>query len=130
MIVSEPVLRWLEQRRPAPPQALLERMAEALGVVADSVPVGVAGAAGAVGLGAAGDAVPPIPAALGTAALDRLRVVLAAPNDRAAALDLLAADALLTYAFEAAAEIGPDALESTARAFGPGRLADLLPGTS
>lgn len=116
MIVATRALEWLERRRPVPPQALLERMAEALG---------------AVGAVSADDAdVPPIPAALGAAALDRFRVVLAGPNDRAAALDLLAADALLTYAFEAAAEIGPDALEATARAFGPGRLADLLPGRS
>lgn len=114
MIVSLPALDWLEQRQPTPPPALLERMAEA---------VGAAGASAA-----ASSDVPPIPAVLGTAALDRLRVVLQGPGDRAAALDLLAADALLTYAFEAAAEIGPEALEATARAFGPDRLATLLPG--
>ncbi len=111
MSVDERTLDWLERRRPAPPAALFERMAEAVRAA-----------------GAAVEGVPPIPAALGTAALDRLRAALQAPEGRAAALDLLAADALLTYACEAAAEIGPEALEATTRAFGPDRLATLIPG--
>src|SRR5690606_31114850 len=78
MSVDERTLEWLERRRPAPPAALFERMAEAVRAA-----------------GAAVEGVPPIPAALGTAALDRLRAALQAPEGRAAALDLLAADALL-----------------------------------
>ncbi len=126
--MSLPVLDWLVQRQPAPPPALLERMAEALGAVDATTAESAAGSASASGAEGAG--LPPIPAALGAAALDRLRAVLESPGDRAAAIDLLAADALLTYALEAAAEAGPAALEATARAFGPDRLATLLPGRS
>ena len=44
----------------------------------------------------------PLPAALAGAARQALARVVAHPGDRAVALDLLAADALVTYAFEAA----------------------------
>ncbi|HEX6938456.1 MAG TPA: hypothetical protein VF158_03530 [Longimicrobiales bacterium] len=111
MSAVDAAVHWLERRRPEPPPALRERMVEAVR---------------AVGAPAAGDAgVPPVAGLLGAAALDRLRAVLAAPGGRAAALDLLAADALLTYACEAAAESGPAALEAAARAFGPARLESL-----
>jgi len=43
-----------------------------------------------------------------------LRAVLGSAGDRSAALDLLAADALLTHAFEVAAEAGPERLEEMA----------------
>lgn len=65
---------------------------------------------------------------LAEASLVCLRAVLSAvPPKRAAALDLLAADALLTYACEAAAEEGATALEALARDYGPAKLAALLP---
>lgn len=50
-------------------------------------------------------------AAAGQAALDR---VLSHPGDRSAALDLLAADALITLALLAQAEAAPDRLEEFA----------------
>jgi hypothetical protein len=50
-------------------------------------------------------------ASAGQAALDR---VLSHPGDRSAALDLLAADALITLALLAQAEIAPDRLEEFA----------------
>ena len=50
-------------------------------------------------------------AAAGQAALER---VLAHPGDRSAALDLLAADALITLALLAQAETAPDRLEEFA----------------
>jgi hypothetical protein len=55
------------------------------------------------------------PELLANAALDRLRLVLASAGDRSAAFDLLAADALLTQACEAAAEKGPEALREFAQ---------------
>lgn len=53
------------------------------------------------------DALPELFARCGLAALER---AIALGDDRAAAADLLVADALLTWAFEAAAEQGSEAL--------------------
>jgi hypothetical protein len=73
---------WLEARRPAPPEALAARLRS----LATDSPL----------------ALPEHLAALGR---DVLRRVSAGPAaDRTLALDLLAADALVTYAFEAQAE--------------------------
>jgi hypothetical protein len=58
-----------------------------------------------------------------------LRCLLAAArlgDDRGAALHLLAADALITAACEAAAEAGPAALEAVRADATPARLADLM----
>src|SRR5690606_980843 len=55
---------------------------------------------------------------------------LAEAHDRSGALHLLAADALLTYAFEAAAERGPEAVTALAERRGAARLALLLAGTT
>lgn len=52
----------------------------------------------------------PLPAALGDAALAALGRVVVHPGDRSAALDLLAADALVTLALLAQAERAPEAL--------------------
>ena len=71
---------WLEARRPAVPDALKGRLA-----VEDDLPVSATGLA-----------------ALGIAALDRADVTR--KLDRHAAFELLAADAFLTYACEAAAD--------------------------
>ncbi|HWZ27330.1 MAG TPA: hypothetical protein VNX15_02125 [Gemmatimonadales bacterium] len=73
---------WLSGRRPVPPKALAERLTETVGDEAGAPPATLAG--------------------LGARVLDR--VAQATPQDRRQALDLLAADALVTYAFEAQAE--------------------------
>lgn len=67
-------------------------------------------------------------APLADAARICLRDALAAGDDRAAALHLLAADALLTYACEAAAEHGAAALAELVEVFASERLAHLTEG--
>ncbi len=103
--VTSRALAWLDARPEAPPADLRQRMAEALaGVTAETVP-----------------------GALAEGALSCLQATIAAPQERATALDLLAADALLTYALEAAAEIGALAIKELTEAYGPGALAEVLP---
>lgn len=65
---------------------------------------------------------------LAASALDALGRVVTRPSTRARALELLAADALLTYACEAAVEpdAGPDAMERLMAALDLQRFADLL----
>lgn len=77
-------LDWLAERRPAPPEALRRRIAELVAAVDD---------------------VPEDPGATCLRAAERVLATLVRHGDagRAAALDLLAVDALVTYAFEAAA---------------------------
>ncbi len=96
---------WLEKRESGVPASLVARMRHYL-----------AGRSG------------PLPDRLVDAAFDALRAALAAPDERASALDLLAADALLTAAFEAAAEEGVAAVGRLAAATGPAAFADLLTG--
>lgn len=96
-------LEWLDARTPPPPPELRARLADALRPAET------------------------LPGALADGALACLEAALARGGDRAAALDLLAADALLTYALEAAAEAGADALTAVAGAYGPARLAALHP---
>jgi hypothetical protein len=81
-VTRDEVLAWLNARRPAPPAALRERLR---GAVHDA-PGGLA-----VHL-----------ACLGKELLDR--VTSRPAGGRELALDLLAADAFATYAFEAQAE--------------------------
>ena len=84
MIVGE----WLRSREPAPPEALMTRVLSALGTdVAREM-----NDVGAVCLDAAARVLQPL--------LREER------PGRESALDLLAADALVTYAFEAASEAG------------------------
>jgi len=52
----------------------------------------------------------PLPDALAAAGSAALERALAAPADRASALDLLAADGLITLALLAQAEVGPEGL--------------------
>lgn len=59
-----------------------------------------------------------VPDALAAAAVASLDRMMAGPHSREAALRLLAADAVLTYAFEAAAELGVD-LDGLADRLGP-----------
>ena len=96
---------WLRSRRPAPPAPLMTRMLAALGADAASDTPDVGG----VCLDAATRVLEPL-----------LREERAG---RESALDLLAADALVTYAFEAASE-SFDTLEPTT-ADAMRRLADL-----
>lgn len=107
--------RWLDAREPGPPAELRERMLAALAEVAASTPV---------------------PAVLAEAGLTCFRAALSAVHAGTSqrtgagltptALDLLAGDALLTYACEAAAEEGSEALAALAREYGAARLARLL----
>jgi len=86
------MLAWLESRRPAPPAALRASLEAA---VTDS-----------------DAALPDHLAALGRALL--ARVAASPQTGRELALDLLAADAFVTYAFEAQAEADVDGLAALA----------------
>jgi hypothetical protein len=109
------LVRWLEGRRPEPPPSLQEAMAR---VVRDGDP----------GQGA-------VSARLAEAAFRALAAVTSGPSVRAHALPLLAVDALLTAACEAALEEsasrdgdGGDPVAAFADSFGPQRFAGLLRG--
>jgi hypothetical protein len=91
------IAQWLDARRPSPPPVLAARIRELLG----SDTRRDAGEAADVCL-AAGEAL-------------LARLLRADPSSRDTALNLLAADALVTYAFEAAAAI-PESLELRAAA--------------
>lgn len=83
-MTRDEVLAWLDSRRPAPPAALRERLRSAV----HDVPV-------------------PLPAHLAQLGHELLSHVTSRPQGgRELALDLLAADAFATYAFEAQAEEG------------------------
>lgn len=86
------------------PPALRERMLEALATALEGQPAPQPGTSEAAEW-------------LASAARDRLRTVLQSSGERAAAIDLLAADALLTHACEAAAEAGPGAFDALLREF-------------
>ncbi|MEX0893556.1 MAG: hypothetical protein WEB88_15425 [Gemmatimonadota bacterium] len=103
---------WLREREPAPPPELLERMTAALETPES-----------------AGDAAvdEALEEALAAAALRELKAALALGNARAAATPLLSADALLTCAFQAAAERGgTEAVRRLAEAYGLERFQGLL----
>jgi hypothetical protein len=91
---------WLRSRDPAPPPSLADRMISAL----DAAPA----------------ARKPWEQLLAAGVASLARALSA--GDRSTALDLLAADALLTSAAEAAAEAGPADLESCLGRSGPGSL--------
>jgi len=117
---------WLESRDPAAPPELLAKLQEAVAALRADAGDSLSGAH-SHGMGQGTDeALPALVTTLAEAALDRFRAALALGDDRSAAFELLAADALLTYAFEAAAEVGPDAVSACARVYGPARLAALL----
>ncbi len=75
---------------------------------------------------AAGQAGAEDPRVLADAALDRLGRVLASSGDRGSALDLLAADALLTHACAVAARAGPEELAGFAESL-LARIAGVVP---
>ena len=92
-MTREQVLAWLDTRRPVPPTTLRERLDRA---VARQLP-------------APSSRLPAYLALLGRGLLDG--VVSQPDGGRELALDLLAADAFATYAFEAQAEEGKEAVE-------------------
>ncbi|HEX2167230.1 MAG TPA: hypothetical protein VHG09_08310 [Longimicrobiales bacterium] len=105
--MSDRARAWLAIRAGAVPPALEARMESAMDDVLED---------------------DSIPAVLADAARVCLRDALAAGDDRSAALHLLAADALITYACEAAVDGDGDALRAIADANGPDRLAHLIDG--
>ena len=103
--MSESTRAWLAQHNADVPASLQARMEQAAaGAEADSLVT-----------------------ELTDAALECLRVALQTCDDRAAALDLLAADALVTQACAAAAEAGDAALAALADRLSPARLQALMP---
>lgn len=96
------VRRWVAGREPTAPDALAERVASALGGGGHADDDAVAEPSAVVD------------ACLRAAEATLTRVLGDGGSERAAALDLLAADALVTYAFEAASEM-PEAIPELAR---------------
>ena len=111
------VRAWLQVRQPGPPADLAAKLADSVGSAPESV--------------FAGESLPAVLGALGTwlltAAVERQQMTYDAPDAGrpevntsdappagtrldagAAAMELLAADAFVTYAFEAASEEGSD----------------------
>jgi hypothetical protein len=91
-VSREAIGAWLAAREPAPPTALAQRLRQVLDTVPEAALAGMGmaeamGTLGALTLGALGDR---------------------GAQAEGVALDLLAADAFVTYAFEAAAEEGTD----------------------
>jgi len=83
---------WLQSRRPAPPRDLAAKLAECLAAAPDAL--------------LAAGSLAEVAGRLGVATL---RTAVARQDaTEAAAMDLLAADAFVTFAFEAAAEEGAD----------------------
>lgn len=86
--------RWLDDRRPPMPPELRRAVVEAMGTVSREAAEGARGPA----------------ERLAEAGLAVLAEVAHSSPERSTALELLSADALLTFACEAAADAGPDAL--------------------
>jgi hypothetical protein len=78
--------RWLDARQPEAPEALRRRIAELVAAHPEW------------------ETIPRQHALLAASEILMKDVLAAAPKDRKAALDLLAGDACVTYAFEAAAD--------------------------
>ena len=98
--------RWLRDHVPGAPPALMDAMVGAL----------------------AADAGEAVPEALAAGALSLYRGLLDTAGGREDALPLLAADALLTHAVQAQAEIDPDTVDAFTRRWGAaGALALLSP---
>ena len=100
--------RWLDARAvPAPPAVRAEVDARVAGT----------------------DPSAPLHDRFAAAALAALEAVVEEPSRRDTAHVLLAADALLTYACEAAAEAGLDELDRVTAALDMARFSELLPGS-
>ena len=87
------IKEWLDARTPPPPPRLAQRIHEALAECERDEPPG-----------SSSTRIPELFMLAAMKLLERTTSGDAASNARASALDLLAADALLTYALEAAAE--------------------------
>ena len=86
------VRSWLQSRKPAPPEALARQLAQCVDAAPDAA--------------LAGDSLAEVAGRLG---VDTLRAVVQRQGGAYdAAMNLLVADAFVTYAFEAAAEGGED----------------------
>jgi hypothetical protein len=120
--------RWLDDRRPAPPPSLRRALESAVTRWASEADASVAEPAHGAAAGLAAGRVAERLADAGLAVLGR---IAAEPSTRGAALDLLAADALLTYACEAAAEAeahgDAGAVARLTDRLAPGRFDALLP---
>ncbi len=97
--------RWLDERQPPATPAVRTALEPWL---ADS------------------DAALPLEDQLAESAMRALETVVARSSERSTATILLAADALLTYACEAAGEAGPEALDRLTRDLSFDRFAQLL----
>ncbi len=86
------MLQWLEERQPAPPAALSVKLAQCVGSAPDAL--------------FEGGSIAEIAGRLGVATLGL--VIRRQAVAHYGAMDLLAADAFVTYAFEAASEGGED----------------------
>jgi hypothetical protein len=104
--IRRATLDWFDRRQPGPPFELERRLLRAI----ERLPA----------------AETTVALTLAAGALDALRDAARAGDTRRAANDLLAGDALLTYAFEAAAEQGNATLDQLARDFDVGRFEALL----
>lgn len=104
MTSTEP-MHWLAAREPDLPPDLRARMVAALHATSAAA----------------------LQDRFGEAAVDCMRMALAAGDDRAGALHLLAADALLTHGAEAAAVGGEEVLRVWASRYGADRMAEMLP---
>ena len=91
-MTRDAVRLWLASRTPAPPEALAHKLAQCL----DAAPDGAL----------AGDSLAEVAGRLGVTALRSVVRRQGVAYD--SAMDLLVADAFVTYAFEAAAEAGDD----------------------
>lgn len=92
------VMAWLESREPVPPPVLAERLTRVVAAVPEEMLAGaMSDAASALGLSTLG------------------AVTDGGQSGEELALDLLAADAFVTYAFEAAAEEGRPVAELAER---------------
>jgi GAF domain-containing protein len=96
--------RWLRDHVSGAPPALMDAMVGAL----------------------AGDAGEAVPEALAAGALNLYRGLLHGSGGREDALPLLAADALLTHAVQAQAELDPDAVDEFTRRWGAAGALALL----
>lgn len=99
------LLPWIRRRSPPAPEVLVA-------AISDSI--------------ARREPVESLPRALAEAGLAALATVAQGPGDRPSASGLLAADALLTYACEAAAEEGEEALAALLGTLTPERFESLL----
>lgn len=134
MSLLEPALEWLAPRLERVPPRLADAVRACVRrSVEDADPEAGADVASAGDAGSGPDGVladgpepPSVPRLLARAAVAEFRRVPELRRDREAAVRLLAADAILTYAFEAAAELGDDVVELADAVGLRGRMGECL----